>query len=68
MGLTGFGFGMLAVPLLSSIMSPKGAIPLSVIFFVTPDRVLPLTSTSIGQVTLSLGIFIPSIVSRILHP
>jgi len=32
MGVTGFGFGMVAVPLLSSILSPKSAIPLSVIF------------------------------------
>jgi len=42
MGLTGFGFGMLAIPLLSSIMSPKDAIPLSVIFSWTTNTILLL--------------------------
>lgn len=42
MGLTGFGFGMVAIPLLSSMMSPKSAVPLSVLFSWITNTILLL--------------------------
>jgi len=65
MGLTGFGFGMLAVPLLSSMMSPKSAIPLSVLFSWTTNTILliryrkSIEKKLVGKLSLGIIIGIP---------